>query len=84
MDTQTIFQAGNSLVVSIPKSLVKELGIKTGQKVQLSRIADTDKIEIIPQLKKKKPAKASKLEFKKWLDTFLQEDGALLDELAHR
>lgn len=83
MDTQTIFQAGNSTVVSIPKSLVKELGIKTGQKVHVSRIADTDKIVITPHTKKKY-VKATQAEFKKWLDSFLKEDGTLLDELAHR
>lgn len=84
MDTQTIFQAGNSLVVSIPKSLINELGIKSGQKVEVGRIPETDEIVIMTKPTKKKSTRAVQVEFKKWLDSFLNEDGQLLDELATR
>jgi antitoxin component of MazEF toxin-antitoxin module len=83
MNTQTIFKVGNSNAVAIPSHLMKELGFKHGQKVVVERLPDTDGIIIVPEEKKPSKKKLA-TEFKRWLDTFLQEDGALLDELADR
>lgn len=83
MDTQTVFQAGNSYVVSIPKHLVKEMGIKTGQKVIVEKVPDMDAFLVTTKSVKHAP-KSVQTEFKRWLATFLKEDAELLDELAAR
>jgi antitoxin component of MazEF toxin-antitoxin module len=44
MRNQTIFQAGNSLAVSLPSSIVKKLGLATGQKVICQPSVNTSKI----------------------------------------
>jgi len=76
MSIQTIFQAGNSQVVTIPKSML----FKTGQKVTLEKI-DADTIVI---KKTSAPAKKSTTEFKKWVKEVLEEDAEILEELALR
>lgn len=83
MDTQIVLQVGNSFAVTIPKKLVKELLIKAGQEVTVEKIT-SDSLVIKTQPHKKTKQKRSETEFKKWLAHFLAEDGALLDELAHR
>lgn len=79
-----MFKAGNSYVVAIPKALVEELGIRVGQKVRIQKIPDRDDLVIETKPTKKTSPKRIEAEFKKWLDSFLEEDGKLLDELAHR
>ena len=41
MQIQTVFKAGNSSVVAIPKAIAKELGIKAGKKVAVTHSADS-------------------------------------------
>ena len=77
MQTQTIFKAGNSNVVAIPKHLMKELGLKKGEKVVVEKEKNKNSIMI-------KKVSGGKGDFKKWLDVFLQENGDILDELATR
>lgn len=81
MQVQTVFKAGNSEVVALPK----ELGFKKGDKVIVEKASDDDNFVTI----KKVPAKkiknsASDAEFKIWLKNVLEEDGEILDELANR
>lgn len=84
MPEQTVFRAGNSNVVAIPKDLSKELGIKPGQKVVVEPgatgelvIRKASKVKSGKQLEPKK-------EFKKWWDAFLKNNAEILDELALR
>lgn len=84
MNTQTIFQAGNSNAVTIPTPLMKEIGLKRGNKVTVERLGDTDNLVIITKPQKKTPKTAVSVEFQKWLSTFLEEDKELLDDLARR
>lgn len=87
MQTQTIFQAGNSFVVAIPQHIARDMGLKVGQKVIVDRSVDGEKIEVKPTQKKVKNIKqsrASDAEFQAWLNMVLEEDKELLDELAHR
>ena len=42
MQIQTVFKAGNSNVVAIPKDLSKELGFKSGQKVVVEKTDSED------------------------------------------
>ncbi len=87
MQTQTIFKAGNSNVVAIPKDLMKDIGIKKGQKITITKTSDGDALLIQKADKAatqyKKSPKVS-AEFQKWLDTFIEENGEILDELAVR
>lgn len=82
MNTQTFFQAGNSVVVAVPKPLLRELNIKVGQQAVVEKIPDTD--AFIVRKKTRKTKGKVEVEFKKWLETFLKEDAELLDELAVR
>lgn len=81
---QSIFQVGNSHVVSIPSRLMQEIGMKKGQRVMVDRIPDTDALIVRPVVKKQAKTSIEEKEFQEWLDSFLKEDGKLLDELAHR
>lgn len=81
MQTQRIFQAGNSSVVAIPKSF----GFKKGEKVVVEKISDNeDAIAIKKVSAKKVNGSAPNKEFKKWLKNVLEEDAEILDELAER
>lgn len=86
MQTQQIFQAGNSSVVAIPKHLLKDLNFKNGQKVELDKTSDGNALIIRKAVKpagrlKKSPVTA---EFRKWMDSFMKENKEILDELAVR
>ena len=85
MKIQTVFKAGNSTVVAIPKELTEELQIKPGQKVKLEKSLENEAITI----KKVGSSKVSKSkhmtkEFKTWLRNVLEEDKDILDEPANR
>ncbi len=82
MQIQTVFKAGNSDVISVPKHLSKETGIKSGVKITVGKREDGIFIRKVEKPKAKKDV-ASK-EFKKWLDSVLKEDAEILDELADR
>jgi putative addiction module antidote len=83
MQTQTIFQVGNSNAVTIPQHLMKELNLKKGQDVIVDRLTDTDAIIITSKSKSTTP-KLAENEYQKWLTSFFKEDGDLLNELATR
>lgn len=79
--TLKVFKAGNSDAVVIPRPMLAELGIKTGQKMVVERVPDTEAILLVP-VKAKKAKGPISGEFKKWLEGFLKEDALLLDKLA--
>lgn len=83
MITQTIYQAGNSVAVTIPKNILEELKLKVGQKVIVEKSTQSNSMIISPVVKVKVP-NAIFGEFKKWLSGFLEEDKKLLQELANR
>jgi len=86
MQTQTIFKAGNSEVVAIPKHLLKEMGLGLGHKV----VVDKSPVEGVicvrkVEAKKNKQVKTvATKEFNRWLNDVLDEDKEILDELAVR
>lgn len=87
MNTQTVFQVGNSHVVSIPKHLMKDLSLKSGQKVIVEKVGENELIIRRQPSKRSQSKKTSILsdrEFKTWLTQFLERDGEILDELATR
>lgn len=84
MSIQTVFKAGNSEVVAIPKAIIRDLNIKPKQKVVVEMAGDdafvvrkVTKISTTP----KKSAGITR-EFKKWLEGAMKEDAEILDELA--
>ena len=84
MQTQTIFKAGNSEVVAIPKHILKDLNLKLGQKVVVNKAPGIDAVIIQKVTKNKTKTSAVGGEFNKWLTNVLEEDKELLNELAIR
>lgn len=85
MNIQTVFRAGNSNVVAIPKNLMDELDLKSGQKVILEKDPSNEALIIRKATKATKKTKGSvSQEFKKWLKEVMIEDAEILDELATR
>ena len=86
MQKQRVFKAGNSNVVSIPKHLARELGIRSGQKVVVDKTPDNKAIIIrkANDVKVRVKSEGVSKEFKKWLENVLTEDAEILDELAVR
>lgn len=82
MYTQTIYEAGNSTVVTIPKEIVRKLNLKPGSRVTV--IPTDENRFVVEKPTAIKPAKksASEKEFKSWLAQTLEEDSEILDELA--
>lgn len=81
MQIQTIFQAGNSDVVALPRGL----GFKRGEKVVVEKALDDEDVITIKKVSTKKAKdSASSAEFKRWLNNVLEEDAEILDELANR
>ncbi|HCR35908.1 hypothetical protein A2130_00080 [Candidatus Woesebacteria bacterium GWC2_33_12] len=82
MQIQTIFKAGNSDVVSIPRDLADEYGYNQGLMVQVIPAGYGDDL-IIKKVKKVNKSKSKiSTEFKSWLKSTLDEDKEILDELA--
>lgn len=79
MQTQRVFQAGNSQVVAIPK----DFGFRVGHKVVVEKTPDGVFIRRAEGAKKSSKAK-SEAEFQSWLNVFIKENGEILDELAVR
>lgn len=88
MHTTTISQLGNSNAVILPAPIMQEAKWRRGQKMTIDYIPETNSISVRPVEKNEKPAKqssrASDVEFQKWFDEFIEENGEILDELATR
>jgi antitoxin component of MazEF toxin-antitoxin module len=85
MQTQTIFQVGNSNAVTIPSYLMKDLKLKKGQKVTVEKMPDNDAVIIKAVSSKAKPTNvASGLtpEFKSWLDDIEEKESDIIKALA--
>lgn len=77
-------QLGNSNAIIIPAPIMREAKYKRGQKFTVDYISQTNGVFIRPVQKNHTETKKSDKEFQEWLNGFLTEDAALLDELAHR
>jgi len=74
-----IFRSGNSKVVSLPESALRQLGLKTGDELLVKTLPD--KIELVVSKKKKLPVSQ---EFALWAEGFITRYKTVLDELAKR
>lgn len=81
--TLTIYQAGNSAAVTIPRQYLEELGLAVGQRVVMEKIPETAALLITPTGRNVVKSGVT-TEFKKWLAGFLDEDAAILKGLADR
>jgi len=84
MQIQTVFKAGNSSVVAIPKEFVEEYGYQPGLRVKVVPVGEGNSllVEKISKPKVKKTSEKVSQEFNKWLEGALKEDAQILDELA--
>lgn len=82
MQIQTVFKAGNSNVVAIPKDISQKVGLKKGSKVVVE--ATPDNRIVVSKAEAKKKRSSITPEFLEWLDAFNKEYGPALDELAKR
>ena len=84
----TMTQLGNSDAIIVPAPMMREAKYKRGQKFTIDYISQTNSFSVRPVEKSKASAKqssrASDVEFQKWFDEFIEENGEILDELATR
>ena len=78
----TISQLGNSNAVILPSPIMQEAKWRRGQKMAIDYVPQAGGVFIRPVTKSLPSSSRSRQEFQTWLDGFLAEDGALLDELA--
>ncbi len=79
MYTQKLYKNGNSVVVSIPRQVLLDLGLRDGSEVN---IAPTNNSVVIRRLEKKRNTK--KKDFYSLLEKVNTEYGEALEELAHK
>jgi len=84
MQIQTVFKAGNSNVVAIPKEIFDELNLKKGSRVIVEKLPGNEAFVVKKAAAKKAKTTATGKEFKIWLNQVLKEDAEILDELALR
>ncbi len=83
MQIQTVFRAGNSDVVAIPKSLKEKYGITSGKKILIGDLADVGiVIKKVSKVRAKVEEDKVGKEFQKWLKGAIEEDAQILDQLA--
>lgn len=84
MRIQTVFRAGNSNVVAIPKEFVNDYGYEPGLQVMVNTYygGDTLMIKKVGKNKSNKSTSNMTHEFRKWIDNTLDENSEILDELA--
>ena len=82
MYTQTVFEAGNSLVVTVPKEIVRKLNLRPGNRVVVGPL-EGNRFHI-EKSTSAKPAKKSVSEeaHQEWLKVFMEENSEILNELA--
>lgn len=82
MQTTTISQLGNSNAVILPSPIMQEAKWRRGQKMTIDYVPQAGGVFIRSIAKAASSTTRPQKEFQKWLDEFLKEDGALLDQLA--
>ena len=76
-----LFKTGNSIVLSLPKEVLDELGIKDGESVNLELDRERRRVVITPVEKPIAVAGVNE-EFAHQVDEFIQQYRSALDELA--
>jgi antitoxin MazE len=76
-----LFKSGNSIVLSIPKEVLDDLGIKDGENVHLELDHEQRRFIISP-VEKPRALPGIDAEFAKQVDAFIQQYRPALEELA--
>lgn len=76
-----LFKTGNSIVISLPKEVLDELGIKDGESVNLQLDKEQRRVIISPVEKPFAIAGVNE-EFARQVETFIQQYRPALEELA--
>ena len=76
-----LFKTGNSIVISLPKEVLEDLGIKDGESVNLELDHNQRRVIISPVEKPVAIAGVDE-EFAHQIDEFIQQYRPALDELA--
>ncbi|MEA4908970.1 MAG: AbrB/MazE/SpoVT family DNA-binding domain-containing protein [Anaerolineaceae bacterium] len=76
-----LFKTGNSIVLSLPKEVLDNLGIKDGERVHVELDPEQHRVIITPVEKPIAMAGVNK-EFARQVDEFIQQYRPALDELA--
>lgn len=76
-----LFKTGNSTVLSLPKEVLDELGIKDGESVNLEFDREQRRVIITP-VEKSVAAAGVNEEFARQVDEFIQQYRPALEELA--
>jgi antitoxin component of MazEF toxin-antitoxin module len=84
MLVQKLYKNGNSIAVTIPKELLRELDLRDGSEVIVSE--DETQGAIVIEPKRQTPRQSTSLtpKFLKWLEDFNKEYGPALKELAKK
>jgi putative addiction module antidote len=76
-----LFKTGNSIVLSLPKEILEDLGIKDGENVNLELDREQRRVIITP-VEKTIPMEGVNEEFARQVDEFIQQYRPALIELA--
>lgn len=76
-----LFKTGNSIVLSLPKEILDDLGVKDGESVNLELDHKQRRVIITP-VKKTNAIAGVNEEFARQVDEFIQQYRPALDELA--
>jgi antitoxin component of MazEF toxin-antitoxin module len=76
-----LFKTGNSIVISLPKEVLDDLGMKDGERVQLELDREQRRVIITP-IEKPIAIAGVNEEFARQIDEFIQQYRPALEELA--
>ena len=76
-----LFKTGNSVVISLPKEVLDDLGIKDGESVNLELDREQRRLVITPVEESMATAGVNE-EFARQVDEFIQQYRPALEELA--
>ena len=76
-----LFKTGNSVVISLPKEVLDDLGIKDGESVNLELDREQHRLVITPAEESMAVAGVNE-EFARQVDEFIQQYRPALEELA--
>jgi len=76
-----LFKTGNSTVLSLPKEILDDLGIKDGESVNLELDHEQHRVIISP-IPKAPALQGVDADFARQVDTFIQQYRPALEELA--
>lgn len=84
MSIQKLYRNGNSVAVTIPKEILKNMGLKEGSEVLIEPAPDDDGVVVRKISSNKKLPSSLTPEFKNWLDEVGSKYSNIIKELAKK